>query len=615
MRTKIIILVSIQLLVISVFAQIPKGINYQGVARNINGSLLTNQKIGIEISIYDSSLNRKDEYIERQENTTNAYGLFSAVIGMGNAVFGNFDSITWQTGQKWVEIKIDPNGKNNYTLKGSHQLLSVPYAFYAENTKTSKPFQKIRIQNDTIYLNENGGSVWIGKYLDNTDSQNLVKIGKTLQITNGNSVVLNDDDSTNEIQQLSISNDTISLNENGGSVWIGKYLDNTDSQNLVKIGKTLQITNGNSVVLNDDDSTNEIQQLSISNDTLRLSKSAVAVKLPVNNPLDDIENALGCVFVHRYCTGDGSFTNPWKSKDSSAGIFEAIKHLTPTKRIVYFKSGFYFTEGALDIDFEKLLPNLSNSNWRIAFSGFGIEFQGHGASIYANGGAPLTGGKPGVLFNWKGQHAFYWKFTGLQFYGVVDTALVQFGNSYDFPWNGCEFDITGNNGYVSSNYQTKPSPSSAIKICWPLESKLHLVGVSATGSGVVLETATFCTISGAFSNTIIPGTNTLYNNSFGLNLINCQSNTFTHMDLEIAYNGIKFDLWSIQNTFSAIFVSNCDSTGATFDNSTQVTNGKNVVISMRSGPTVQAPNSTTVQKLYSTNSDSTKIKVENYFDF
>lgn len=59
-----------------------------------------------------------------------------------------------------------------------------------------------------------------------------------------------------------------------------------------------------------------------------------------------------------------------------------------------------------------------------------------------------------------------------------------------------------------------------------------------------------------------------------MNLINAQSNTFTAMDLEVAFNGIKLDSWSIQNTFSAIFVANCDSLGATFDNSSQATNGK-----------------------------------------
>lgn len=87
-----------------------------------------------------------------------------------------------------------------------------------------------------------------------------------------------------------------------------------------------------------------------------------------------------------------------------------------------------------------------------------------------------------------------------------------------------------------------------------------------------------------------------------------------HARLSIAYPE-HLDQWSIQNTFSAIFVSQCDSTGATFDNSTQATNGKNVVISIRSGPTVQAPSSIKVQKLFTSNSDATKVEIMNYFDF
>jgi hypothetical protein len=329
------------------------------------------------------------------------------------------------------------------------------------------------------------------------------------------------------------------------------------------------------------------------------------------------DNDFGYVFVHKFCdTGDGTFYNPWRSSDSSAGIKQALKQLTPTKRVLYFKSGYYATTGNLVIDFEKELPNLSDPLWRVAFSGYGIEFQGHGAAFYANGGAPLLNQKPGILFNWKGHHAFYWKFTGLQFYGVVDNPVVQFGNSYDFPWNGCDFDIVANNGYVDPDYKTKVSAAASMKICWPLESRLHLVGVSATGSGVILETATFCTISGAFSNTLISGSTTrIYDNSYGLNLINVQSCTFTSMDLEVAFSGIKLDSWTIQNTFSAIFVSNCDSLGATFDNSTQATNGKNIVLSIRSGPTIEAPSSAKAQKLYSPGSDANKIMMFNYFDF
>jgi hypothetical protein len=535
-------------------AQVPQGVNYQGVLRNKTGQPIKNQTVCVQISVYDSVLNRKNNYIERHSVQTNEFGLYNLVIGMGNIVLGVFDSIPWGINDQFLEVKIDPLGGLNYTIIGSQALYSVPYALYAGSTKSNYIAQTISLRNDSLVLSQNGGSVFLKPYLDNTDSQTLFKQGKQIQISNGNSVQLNDDDSANELQTLSISKDT-----------------------------------------------------------LRLSKSSAVVKLP--NPLDAIEEAMGCVFVHRYCTGDGTFSKPWVSTDKSAGIITALSKLTPSKRIVYFKPGFYHTQGALDIDFSKYLPNLNIPEWKTTFSGFGIEFQGHNASIYVNGGAPLTLGKPGVLFNWKGEHAFYWKFNGLQFLGVVDTALVQFGNSYDFPWNGCEFDIVGNNGYVPSNYQTKASRSSAIKICWPLESKIHLVAVSACGSGAVLETATFCTIYGAFSNTIIPNTNTIYPKSYGLNLINCQSNTFTHMDLEIAYSGIKFDQWSIQNTFSAIFVSQGDSTGCTFDNSKQVTNGKNVVISIRSGPTVQAPSSTVVQKLFGPGCEPKKVVIQNYFDF
>ncbi len=533
-------------------AQVPSGINYQGVARNSTGQPLANQTIGLQISIYDSTTTRTDVYIESRTLTTNALGLYTLVIGKGTVISGHFDSIRWENNEKWIEVKIDPNGGKKYTLRGIQQLMSVPYALFAGNIKPR-----------------------------------------------------------NDLQTISLKNDSIVLSKNGGAIWLNQFYDNTDSQKLIKKNNSLKISNGNTVVLNDEDSTNEIQNLSISRDTIRLSKSTKIIKLP--DPLDAIEEAMGCVFVHRYCTGEGSLSNPWKSSDKSAGIFEAIKHLTITKRIVYFKPGYYFTSGALDVDFSKLLPNLSNSAWKTTFSGYGIEFQGHNASIYVNGGGPLTGGKPGIVFNWKGEHAFYWKFSGLQFYGVVDTALVQFGNSYEFPWNGCEFDIIGNNGYVDANYATKASRASAIKVCWPLDCRMHLVGVCATGCGVELETATFCTISGCFSNTLIPNTNTIYSNSYGLKLINCQSNTFTHMDLEITHTGIKFEQWSMQNTFSAIFVSYGDTTGATFDNSKQVTNGKNVIISIRSGGTAQAPNLPIAQKLFSNNSDATKVNIMNYF--
>lgn len=323
------------------------------------------------------------------------------------------------------------------------------------------------------------------------------------------------------------------------------------------------------------------------------------------------DTSLGYVYVSDYCTGDGTISNPWVSADSSAGIKAALQQLTPTTPVVYFRSGFYATQGNLTIDFSKDLPNLTNTDWETAFQRFGIEFIGSNANIYVNGGAPLTTGQPGILFDWPNTDVFYWKFTGLGFLGNVNAALVQWGvNENDFPLNGVDFNITGNNGYVPAGYLKQPSSSTAMTIYRPLESQMQLVAVSATGVGAYLGQAAFCTISGAFSNSVIPGTNNIYPNSYALKLTDCQSNNITSADLEVAHNGIWLDSYTFQNTFSALFVANCDSSGAVFDNSTQA-GGKNVVISIRNGPTLNGGE--IIQHLFTPLSDSTKLTILNYF--
>ena len=344
-----------------------------------------------------------------------------------------------------------------------------------------------------------------------------------------------------------------------------------------------------------------------------LSLPACTKRTTVVEPLlvGSADTSLGYIYVADHCTGDGTITNPWKSSDSSAGIKASLQECTPTKRVLYFRSGFYFTQGALKIDFSQDLPNLSDVNWKTAFQRYGIEFLGSNANIYVNNGSALRGGHPGILFDWPGTDIFYWKFQGLGFLGNVDASVVQWGvDENDFPLNGVDFDITGNNGYVPDAGTEGVSNSAAITIFRPLESHLNLVAVSATGNGAYLGQAAFCTISGAFSNSVIPGTNNIYPNSYALKLTNCQSNNITSADLEVAYNGIWMDSYTLQNTFSALFVANCDSSGAVFNNSTQAA-GKNVVVSIRNGPTLNG--GAVIQHVFTAGSDSTKLTLLNYF--
>jgi hypothetical protein len=71
-------------------------------------------------------------YKETQSKTTNQFGLFTAEIGGGTVVSGSFGTIAWSSGTKYLQVEIDASGGASYTDMGATQLLSVPYAMYAD---------------------------------------------------------------------------------------------------------------------------------------------------------------------------------------------------------------------------------------------------------------------------------------------------------------------------------------------------------------------------------------------------------------------------------------------------------------------------------------------------
>jgi hypothetical protein len=121
------------------YAQAPQKFNYQAIARNSTGVELTGQAIGIRISILDGGPNGTLVYQETQTKTTNAYGLFNLEVGGGTVVSGDFSTIAWGSGSKYVKTELDPTGGTNYTVAGNSQLISVPYALYAGNGGTQGP--------------------------------------------------------------------------------------------------------------------------------------------------------------------------------------------------------------------------------------------------------------------------------------------------------------------------------------------------------------------------------------------------------------------------------------------------------------------------------------------
>ena len=116
------------------FAQAPNKMSYQAVIRNSSNTLVVNKSIGMQVSILQGSVTGTTVYVERQTPTTNANGLATIEIGTGTIVSGSFSSINWANGPYFIKTEADINGGTVYTISGTSELMSVPYALFAANS-------------------------------------------------------------------------------------------------------------------------------------------------------------------------------------------------------------------------------------------------------------------------------------------------------------------------------------------------------------------------------------------------------------------------------------------------------------------------------------------------
>lgn len=144
----------------TVNAQTPQSFNYQAVARDGAGNALANKTVGLALSILDGSPSGTVVYSETFSPVTNAQGLFTVAVGAGTPVTGTFAAINWATGSKYLKTELDPAGGHNYTITGTSELLSVPYALFAASTGSSGSTSPWIINGNNI-TNSNGGDVGI----------------------------------------------------------------------------------------------------------------------------------------------------------------------------------------------------------------------------------------------------------------------------------------------------------------------------------------------------------------------------------------------------------------------------------------------------------------------
>ena len=153
---KIKIIVVFLFLSILTFGQSPKKFTYQSIIKNSSGYLLKNQEVGLRISILLNSSNGAEVYSEEHFPTSNSNGLVTVIIGEG-LTGDSISNIDWRNGEYFLKVEVDPEGGINYSMNQTSQLLSVPYALYAENSGSKLNLlgqDFITLVNQTLTVNK-----------------------------------------------------------------------------------------------------------------------------------------------------------------------------------------------------------------------------------------------------------------------------------------------------------------------------------------------------------------------------------------------------------------------------------------------------------------------------
>ena len=116
-----------------ILAQGPQKMSFQAVMRNSSNTIISRQAIGLRISVVQGSASGSSVYSETQNTTTDINGLISLEIGSGDNIQGHLDQINWGLGPYFIKTEADPLGGTDFSITGTSQLLSVPYALYSNN--------------------------------------------------------------------------------------------------------------------------------------------------------------------------------------------------------------------------------------------------------------------------------------------------------------------------------------------------------------------------------------------------------------------------------------------------------------------------------------------------
>jgi len=108
--------------------------NYQGIAVDANGVVISDATIGLQFSIIAADPASAPAYVDSHSATTTSIGHFTADIGKGLVESGVFEDINWSSGPYYLKVELDADGGNNYSYSNTIELLSVPYAMVVKTS-------------------------------------------------------------------------------------------------------------------------------------------------------------------------------------------------------------------------------------------------------------------------------------------------------------------------------------------------------------------------------------------------------------------------------------------------------------------------------------------------
>ena len=151
-------------------AQAPQGFNYQATVRNSSGDLIVNTNVYFKFNVIQGSQTAVPIFTETHYVPTDDLGQVNLVIGQGTANTGTFSALDWSLGSYYLGIELDTG--SGYVAMGTTQLLSVPYALYAENsgnaTSATPNLEAVLAENNSA------NSQQIKDLQDPTDAQDAV---------------------------------------------------------------------------------------------------------------------------------------------------------------------------------------------------------------------------------------------------------------------------------------------------------------------------------------------------------------------------------------------------------------------------------------------------------